>query len=94
MSPARPLPRPCSWVYFFFVFFSIIFFVYFLCKYVFILIPLKKYVHLQFAHLRPPDQITKKTWKIKLHLITYIIIINMIIIYIYIDLFNKKYHDS
>ena len=67
----------------FFCFFFHIFFAYFLCKYVFILISLKKYVLLQFTYLRPPDQITKKTWKIKLHLITYIIIINMIIIYIY-----------
>ena len=71
----------------FFIFFFHNFFAYFLCKYVFILIPLKKYIYLQFAHLRPPDQITKKTWKIKFHLIIYIIIINMIIIYIYIYIY-------
>ena len=69
MSPARPLPRLCPWVWtFFFCFFVLLkknhsFFACFSCEYAFITVPLKKCAFLQFAHLRPPGQTAKKTWK-------------------------------
>ena len=88
MSPARPLPRPCPWVWtfcFFLFFFPVFpyFFACVSCEYAFITVRLKKCAFLQFAHLRPPGQIAKKAWKTKLHLMTYIMT-NVMIIYIYI----------
>ena len=50
---------------FFFVFFLFfhVFFACFSCEDAFITVPLKKRAFLQFAHLRPPGQTAKKTWK-------------------------------
>ena len=50
--------------FFFFVFwFFHGFFACFSCEDAFITVPLKKCAFLQFAHLRPPGQTAKKTWK-------------------------------
>ena len=62
-SQASPQTLPMGLNFLFFLFFLFFHscFACFSCEYAFITVPLKKCAFLQFAHLRPPGQIAKKT---------------------------------
>ena len=98
MSPARPLPRPCPWVWTFFLFFPLLFWMFFMWRCFHHSTSQKMHVSTICTPAPPRPNWKKKHGKTKNHLMTYImtnIMINIMIIIIINIMINKndQYHD-